>query len=295
MSSTAAPTREWLATAAVGRWDAFIVNVTPDLARDWLGANTANRAMRRSHAASMARLMRAGEWKLTHQGIAFAADGRLLDGQHRLHSIVEAGVAVKMLVFVGVPNDAFGALDRGLKRQLRDDLAQDSRIVDQISYLVRLHLSSGGPSKGVAVSPVAAQSCLLALQDSILAILSAAGGIGRTRTSAGARAAVTLRHAIAGDDERVYLQDQWRAWVSLDVASMSRSLQTLLRRVENVSGEGSTRQNEISAWCWRGFDPAYPHQVEMVIRDRGAVLAEMRAALRDVWADAGNVTGEMAA
>lgn len=295
MSSNGAPTREWLAASAAGRWDAFIVEVTPDLARQWLAANTANRAIRRSHSAAMARLMRAGEWKLTHQGVAFAADGRLLDGQHRLHSVIEAGVSVKMLVFVGLPNDAFGALDRGLKRQLRDDLAQDSRIVDQIAYLVRLHLLSGGAHKGVAVSPVAAQSCLLALQDSVLAILSAAGGVGRTRTSAGARAAVTLRHAIAGDDERVYLQDQWRAWVSLDVASMSRSLQTLLRRVEHVSGEGSSKQHEIATWCWRGFDPAYPHQSEMIIRDRSAVLAEMRSALRDVWTDADKVTGEVEA
>lgn len=289
---TGAPTREWLRSSASGRWDAFVVNVTPDLARRWLSANTSNRPLRKSHSASMARVMRAGEWKLTHQGVAFSEDGRLLDGQHRLHSVIDAGCAVQMLIFVGIPNDVFGALDRGLKRQLRDDLAQDARIVDQISFLVRLHLASAGPSKGMAVSPVAAQSCLIALQDSVLAVLSAAGGIGRNRTTAGARAAVTLRYAIASDEDRVYLLDQWRAWVSLDVASMSRSIQTLLRRVEYATGEGSQKQNEIAASVWRGFDPAYPHQSDMVIRDRGAVLSEMRTALRELWSEARKVTGE---
>ncbi len=42
--------------------------------------------------------MREGHWDTTHQGIAIASDGTLVDGQHRLLAIVESGVTVRMNV-----------------------------------------------------------------------------------------------------------------------------------------------------------------------------------------------------
>lgn len=46
----------------------------------------------------MAKDMREGHWDTTHQGIAIASDGTLVDGQHRLLAIVESGVTVRMNV-----------------------------------------------------------------------------------------------------------------------------------------------------------------------------------------------------
>lgn len=46
----------------------------------------------------MARDIKEGHWDSTHQGIAIASDGTLIDGQHRLLAIVEAGKSVKMNV-----------------------------------------------------------------------------------------------------------------------------------------------------------------------------------------------------
>ncbi|GGQ53922.1 hypothetical protein GCM10010195_06630 [Kitasatospora griseola] len=63
-----------------------------------------------------------GEWKLTHQGIAFDENGALVDGQHRLHAIIEANVSVKMLVVYGLSEDVFPVLDSGKSRSAADAL-----------------------------------------------------------------------------------------------------------------------------------------------------------------------------
>ena len=61
----------------------------------------------------LATLIKNGEFTLTHQGIAFDEDGNLIDGQHRLHAIIKAGIAVKMEVSSGWPRSNILAIDVG--------------------------------------------------------------------------------------------------------------------------------------------------------------------------------------
>src|SRR5947208_14577232 len=67
--------------------------------------------------------MRRGEWRVTHQGIAFDTEGALVDGQHRLAAVVEAEVPVELTVFTEVPDGAFDVLDTGKRRNAADVLA----------------------------------------------------------------------------------------------------------------------------------------------------------------------------
>lgn len=96
-----------------------VVTVTPELAREWLEKNMErNRPVMKGTVHGYARLMKAGGWNLTHQGIAFDEDGKLMDGQHRLHAVVEANVPVQMNVTYNVrhtPGEAF-TIDMGRKR-----------------------------------------------------------------------------------------------------------------------------------------------------------------------------------
>jgi hypothetical protein len=81
-----------------------VVIVTPELAERWLQKNhPSNRPIAWQRVEAFANDMRAGAWILTHQGIAFDANGYLIDGQHRLHAVVQAGQdptfrSVRMLV-----------------------------------------------------------------------------------------------------------------------------------------------------------------------------------------------------
>lgn len=72
--------------------------VTPALAKQWLEKNTNNRNVNFAKVKKMAKDMREGHWDTTHQGIAIATDGTLVDGQHRLMAVVESGVTVRMNV-----------------------------------------------------------------------------------------------------------------------------------------------------------------------------------------------------
>jgi hypothetical protein len=100
----------------------IIETITPNKARDILKTNTRNRALRLSSVAEFARQMTAGCWKLTSQGIAIDTNGVLVDGQHRLHAIVEANVPVQIAVTYDVDPESFDAYDCGIVRTVADRL-----------------------------------------------------------------------------------------------------------------------------------------------------------------------------
>ncbi|MBB2891555.1 hypothetical protein [Flexivirga oryzae] len=97
--------------------------ITPAKAATLLEANTANRPLSKATVHAFAEAMRRGDWKTTHQGIAIASNGELVDGQHRLAAIIEADIPVKLTVFTDVSPDTFDVLDTGKKRNAADVLA----------------------------------------------------------------------------------------------------------------------------------------------------------------------------
>ena len=95
----------------------LVIDLTPEIASDWLNhANTHNRDLMDSHVDYLAGEMKAGRWRLTHQGIAFSDNRVLLDGQHRLWAVIMAGVTVPMRVFVNEPPETMEVVDTGQRR-----------------------------------------------------------------------------------------------------------------------------------------------------------------------------------
>lgn len=98
-----------------------VVLVTPELADEWLGSNTHNRKLDPRAVTALAAMISAGQWRVTHQGVAFGADGSLYDGQHRLHAIVQAGVPVSLEVTRGLSPKDLDVIDNGGKGARRAD------------------------------------------------------------------------------------------------------------------------------------------------------------------------------
>lgn len=96
--------------------------VTPEMAREYLTHNTGNRPLRQTWINGLVGMIQRGQWAETHQGIAFAKSGRLLDGQHRLHAIMAAGRSVRLLVTRELDEDVFVHIDGGRTRSLQDRL-----------------------------------------------------------------------------------------------------------------------------------------------------------------------------
>ena len=100
-----------------------IMTVTPVLAQEWLKKNIArNRTVRSVDVARYARDMKDGKWMLNPQGIIFNTSDKLIDGQHRLYAIVQAGVPVDMVVWFDVPDDLIWIVDSGVSRTMPDHL-----------------------------------------------------------------------------------------------------------------------------------------------------------------------------
>lgn len=99
-----------------------VVTVTPALATAMLELNQGNRPIGMNRVKRHVDRLKGGTFILTHQGISFAQDGTLNDGQHRLTAIVECGVAAPMQVTFGASRDEFLVVDKGERRTAGDDL-----------------------------------------------------------------------------------------------------------------------------------------------------------------------------
>ena len=94
--------------------------VTPEIAASYLSHNLANRKVKKATVERYARDLLRGKFETTHQGIAFDADGTLLDGQHRLMAIASTGVPARLMVTRYTDKNASEYIDRGTSRSVRD-------------------------------------------------------------------------------------------------------------------------------------------------------------------------------
>ena len=99
---------------------ATVETITPTRAAELLKGNRSNRPLNQNWVKTLAGIITSGKWKLTHQGIAIATDGVVVDGQHRLSAIVAANKAVQIMVARNAPTDVFDAIDGGKKRTVAD-------------------------------------------------------------------------------------------------------------------------------------------------------------------------------
>jgi hypothetical protein len=75
--------------------------ITPELAQEWLDRGGTNRKITRRRIDAMAAAIQRGEWRLTGEAIKLDHEGRVRDGQNRLHAIAQAGIPVRSAVARG--------------------------------------------------------------------------------------------------------------------------------------------------------------------------------------------------
>lgn len=139
-------------------------NITPVIAEEYLKVNKKNRTVKTKAVEDYARRIQQGEFKTTHQGIAFDTDGELIDGQHRLLAVIVSGKPARMMVSRGVPKDTISAVDRGVTRSVRDVLSigydstkdnltakvlTNQKVISALSQLVACNYKRGAIKLGV--------------------------------------------------------------------------------------------------------------------------------------------------
>lgn len=108
-----------------------IMDVTPEMAKRWLERNTENRNVNHARVKAIARDIKDGHWDCTHQGIAIASDGTLVDGQHRLMAIVQANKTVRVPVAMNAPKSTH--IDSGAIRSLTNRIQMGTNGLDWVN------------------------------------------------------------------------------------------------------------------------------------------------------------------
>lgn len=97
--------------------------ITPSIARELLESNLTNRRLRREVVLVYSRDIKNGKWKQdTGELIKISKENVLLDGQHRLHAVIEANTPVFFHIAKDVDDSVFDVLDTGKMRGGADTL-----------------------------------------------------------------------------------------------------------------------------------------------------------------------------
>lgn len=94
-----------------------VVEVTPEMAVQFLANNPNNRPINRSMVTFILRQMEDGQWSEHVSPIVFNERGELLDGQTRLSALVRYGKPLLMELKRNVPDSVMPLIDTGRKRQ----------------------------------------------------------------------------------------------------------------------------------------------------------------------------------
>jgi hypothetical protein len=96
------------------------IEITPEMARELLSLNEANRRLRSQDTAEYGRQMREGKWYLNGEPIVFDKNHKLRNGQHRLEAIARGVIAIRVLVIWGVDPEVVISFDQNIRRNYAD-------------------------------------------------------------------------------------------------------------------------------------------------------------------------------
>lgn len=231
-----------------------VETITPEIAADLLTRNTRNRNLIVSYVDALAAMITAGEWLHTHQGIAIAMDGTLLDGQHRLAAIVKANCAVSVLVTRGLPMSTIDAIDTGRARRAWDVLA----IADQVtmsgrerSAIIACATLAQHGTLAHTHQRISAQWLRAARNEHITDVQPIISGASTKLVPASLIASMSMIHRTM-PAESLRFMSEYRSGANLSEGSPILALRGyMLRQYNSVSPEG---RDEISLRLFSAFD-----------------------------------------
>lgn len=262
-----------------------VEEVTPEQAGKWLQRNEGNRKLRESRAASLAKAISDGKYRLTHQPIAFSAKGRLLDGQHRLRAICLANRTIPIVVARNVPESAFEVMDAGLTRKMFERLRTDPQNTIIATRLYRIMLGKGVPQE------YEVSTMLDIMGEAILKIQQVPGRLkkGGTVTKATQQAAIALRMGVAihDHDEDAQLNINWKL-EKLRRGDMVGAPPIIAayhgQLVKGVQSTDITVSSDVDEFvrAWRAFDRTREANTRLQIDDHSIAVREARDEFRRI-------------
>lgn len=246
--------------------------VTPAMARKWLRENTDNRPLRPSVVSTLAGAYGRGEWKITHQGIALAKSGRLLDGQHRLTFISELpdGHSVPVNVTTDMEEDSFEAIDIGVKRSMSDIYGASAGLVAAGRFVAKIH--NGSSSEGLTNQMV--KLFVDYVEPEYDMLVTFAPKPMKVWSSAAIRAAAIIQMKRGYD--RDFIRLAYSSLVNTEIEGMPHAARALLQ--QHMGGKiVSSRSLDLFCRGLRVFDSNQKQRISNIaVKDQAGTLGEIR-------------------
>jgi hypothetical protein len=209
--------------------------ITPEVAADMLSRNIGNRLLRPRVVKAYATDMTAGQWRLTHEAIAVTAAGQLLNGQHRLHAVVQSGRTQTFWVAVYETSETAMDLpiDCGARRNTSDILRQDKMHVQTAGAVFRYAIvRHAGDAR-----PFQVQLILDAIGQQIIDAANVSRGRTKLTGSAMARAAIVCNLVLQKGNPEAYrdIIESYRSWHAGENAAWP-SVEALNKQAQKMHG-----------------------------------------------------------
>lgn len=247
--------------------------VTPLMAKKWLSGNRGNRHLRSRTVEHLRKAYESGEWKVTHQGIAISKSGRLIDGQHRLTfiSLLPSGSKVPMNVSTDVDEEAFEAIDIGVRRNAADIYGVDKEFSASAQFVAKLANSSG--NEGLTPQFVKHFMDWVKPEYDDLVLFSPSKR--KMWSAASVRAAAILQMKRGSDPD--FVKVTYHSLITQDVSLMNAAARALVNQY--MSGKiSSSRSLDLFCRAVRVFDSKLSAKNVNTIKvyQQGAILEEWR-------------------
>lgn len=99
-----------------------VMVITLAQAATWIKNTGHQRPLNRQHVDFLANEIAEGRFVCNGEPIVIAADGSVLNGQHRLHGVLKAKKSIESVVVFNVATEHFGTIDQGMTRSKADAL-----------------------------------------------------------------------------------------------------------------------------------------------------------------------------
>jgi hypothetical protein len=224
-------------------------DITPALAKQILARNKGNRNPSPHCIRTYADTMLRGKWMLTSQGITLSESGNLLDGQNRLHAVVQSGVTIKTPVFIldghetamGVP------FDRGKTRSVSEVTGIPARSVQIANFLMRTVTGQTNQITDPSLAEEFYRSHSRAFAWSESALTATAR---RSLSEASVRSALMVL-SMSGIDA----SEQYNHLVNLKLTSLTESVNVLYRYLTTTTDRNESRRIKSFCLAYRCFNP----------------------------------------
>lgn len=113
-----------------------LLTVSPDQAQQWLDGMPSQRRLRKAKVEQLRRQIVDGRWKVLPHGIVFDTEGKLIDGQHRMTALVQAGKPLPVRCTFNVDPGLFLQIDADTAPKTLEDMLKHEGVPAGLTTII---------------------------------------------------------------------------------------------------------------------------------------------------------------